>query len=392
MTVPSAQRPAPRESTEIPVYNRIPFEPVRGEGCYLYDARGEAYLDFYGAHAVALTGHCHPHVVAAIREQAQQLVFYSSAVHSPVREAAGRLLLEHAPHPGSRLFHCCSGAEATEVAFKLARKATGRRTIVSFAGSFHGRTLAALSACGIDRYRATAGPVLAPDHRHVPFGDIDALAAAVDDTTAAVIVETIQSLGGVHAPPDRYYREVASLAADRGALLVFDEIQTGLGRTGKFFFADRVGVKPDLITLAKGLASGVPAAAVVVAPSVVQTVRSGDHGSTFGGGPIAMAAMRATLEVIEREGLVENAARMGPLLRDAVAGLRNVVQVRGRGLLIGIQLGRPAQGVVDELLRRRVIAGTSAEPDVLRLLPPLIIGEREVEAFVGALRLALEAA
>lgn len=374
---------------ELPVYARLPFTPARGAGCYLYDADGEAYLDFYGAHAVALTGHCHPHVVRAIQEQASRLLFYSSAAPSPEREAASRLLLAHAPYPESRVFHCCSGSEANEAAFKLARTATGRRTVVSFGDSFHGRTLAALSACGIASYRATAGPVTVEEHVQVPFGDLTALGRAVDGDTAAIIVEPVQSLGGVCVADPETYRAIARLARERGAALIFDEVQTGLGRTGSYFFADQVGVKPDLITLAKGLASGIPAAAVIVAPHLAATVKLGDHGSTFGGGHIAMAAMRATLEVIERERLVDNARVRSGELRAAIEPLPGVRAVRGAGLLLGVVLDRPAKIIQQALLRRRVVAGTSHPADVLRVLPPLTLGRREVDTFVAALRAAL---
>jgi acetylornithine/succinyldiaminopimelate/putrescine aminotransferase len=373
------------------VYARLDLTPVRGAGCYLIDADGHRYLDFYGGHAVALVGHCHPLVVAAIREQAGRLLFYSSAVHSEIRERAGQLLLGHAPFAGSQLFHCCSGSEANEVAFKIARRATGRPRIISFGGSFHGRTIGALSACGLEAYRKTAGPVIVEEHAILPYGDRDTLAHALDGRTAAVIVEGIQSLGGVHEADHAFLRFVAELAAERGAVVIFDEVQTGLGRTGSYFYADQVGVRPDLITLAKGLASGIPAAAVIVAPHLAATVRPGDHGSTFGGGPVAMAALAATLEVIEREGLVANAARMGAVIAEEARGLDGVLAVRGRGLLLGLELDRPAKGVQRLLLERGVVVGTAAPSNVVRLLPPLSVGPSEVERLVTALRAALQA-
>lgn len=375
---------------ELPVYAPLPFEPVRGEGCWLYDAAGVSYLDLYGGHAVALTGHSHPHVVRAIAEQATSLLFYSSAVRSRARAEASELLLAHAPHPGSRVFHCCSGSEANEVAFKLARKATGRRTVISFEGSFHGRTLGALSACGIGTYRDTAGGVLVPAHVRVPLGDLAALDAALSSDTAAVICEPIQSLAGVHMAPDAFYPALAERVRAVGAVLVFDEVQTGLGRTGSFFFGDHLGVQPDVITLAKGLASGFPAAAVVVAPELAATVTVGDHDSTFGGGPVAMAAMRATLEVIEREQLVARARRVGRMLADQLAAAPGVTGVRGRGLLLGVALDRPARGVQEALLARRVVTGTAAEPGVLRLLPPLVLRDEDAARFIETFRDVME--
>jgi len=385
------QLSARADRAELAVYSRLPFVPVRGEGCHLYDLAGKRYLDFYGGHAVALTGHSHPRVVEAIAEQARQLLFYSSAVLSRVRIEASELLLRHAPFPDSRVFHCVSGTEANEVAFKVARKLTGRRKIISFEKSFHGRTLASLSAAGLPKYRATAGPVLVPHHAQIPFGDEAALTRELESDAAGVICETIQSLAGVYVAADAFYRRMAELAQQSGALLIFDEIQTGLGRTGSYFFADGVGVKPDLITLAKGIASGIPAAAVIVAPHLAKQIGSGDQGTTFGGGPVAMAAMKATLQIIEDERLVENAARMGSLLTRKLAGVSSIKAVRGKGLILGLELPGPCAPVVNALIQRGVVAGTSSDPQALRLLPPLTIGEAEVEEFVAALGSALGA-
>ncbi len=380
------------EETELRAYAKMPIAPVRGRGAVIVDEQGEEYLDFYGGHAVALVGHCHPRVVAAIRAQAEALLFYSNVARSRVRALASRRLLAHAPRPGSKVFYCNSGAEANETALKIARRATGREKVVSFAGSFHGRTIGALSATGIPRYRDGVRPLLS-GHVHVPFGDEAALAAAVGADTAAVLIEPIQSIGGVRAAPPAFYRAAESICRERGALLIFDEVQTGLGRTGAFFFGDHadIGVRPHMITLAKGLASGVPIGAVIVAPEVAETVRVGDQGSTFGGGPLAMAAMDATLATIEEEGLVGRAAAMGARLAAGAARVPGVREVRGRGLLLGLVLDRPAAEVAAALLARRVIAGTSGPPDVLRLLPPLAIGEAEVDRFLAALEEVLRA-
>lgn len=380
------------DQTELKIYTRMPFVPIRGEDCYLWDARGERYLDLYGGHAVALTGHCHPDVSRAIAEQARTLLFYSSAVLSAVRVDANELLLKHAPIPGTRVYHCVSGTEANETAMKIARKTTNRRKIVSFVGSFHGRTLASLSAGGMDKYRATAGPVIVPHHVHVPFGDEKALADAVDGDTAAVMCEAIQSLAGVMVAPPEFHRAMADIAKRAGALLIYDEIQTGIGRVGSWFHADAVGVKPDLITLAKGIASGIPAAAVLVAPVVAEKIALNDQGNTFGGGPVAMAAMRATLEVIEREGLVENAARVGQALMRKLAGMKGVKAVRGAGFLVGIELEIPAAKVQAALLQRHMVTGTSSAPNVLRLLPPLTFSETHVGEFLPVLEEVLAGA
>jgi len=373
------------DQVELPVYDRIPLVPVRGEGCYLEDATGRRYLDLYGGHAVCLTGHSHPRVAQAIAEQARQLIFYSSVVHSPLRVEASELLLAHAPYPDSRVFHCCSGAEANEAAMKLARKATGRRKIVSFEGSFHGRTIGTLSATGIAKYRQTAGPVLVEEHAYVPFGDEAALAAAVDGDTAAVLCETIQSLAGVYMAPPGFYRCLAGICRARGAALIFDEVQTAIGRSGTYFFGEGVGVKPDMITMAKAIAGGIPAGAVIVAPHLAAGVKMGDHGSTFGGGPVAMAAMRATLQIVESERLVENAARLGERLMQGARAIAGVTEVRGKGLLLGIQTTRPAKEMLGLLLERGIVVGTSSQPNTLRLLPPLVLPEGDVARFLEAL-------
>lgn len=389
MTSREPASPAAGGSTELAVYARFPVEFVRGEGTCVFDAQGRRYVDFYAGHAVALTGHCHPRVVQAVQRQAAALVFYSSAAPSALREQVGQLLVRHAPSPEYKVFHCCSGSEANEVAFKLARQVTGRVRVLSFRGSFHGRTLAALSAGGIERYRQTARPVLMAEHVVLPLGDEAALERTLDETVAAVIVEGIQSLGGVIEGDPDFWRLAASLARARGAALIFDEVQTGLGRTGTFFFYEQLGLVPDIVTVAKGLASGIPAAAVLVAPWLASQVRVGDHGSTFGGGPVAMAAAQATLAVIEEERLAERAGCIGALLADEVRRCPGVRAVRGRGLLLGVELAQPAAAVQRALLERGVVVGTSALPQVLRLLPPLIVGEEEVAVLGGALRSAL---
>ncbi len=374
------------QATELAVYNKMAVAPVRGSGCYVEDAKGVRYLDLYGGHAVALTGHCHPAVTSAIQRQAEELIFYSNAVPSAVRAEASRRLLHHAQIAGSRVFYVNSGTEANEVALKLARKWTQRRVIVSFQGSFHGRTIASLSACGIDKYRKTAAPLsLIGEHRIIPFDDLAALDAAIQDDVAAVLVEPIQSMNGVRLARPEFYKACRELTEARGAALIFDEIQTGMGRTGKFFFGEHYGVAPDLTTLAKGIASGIPCGAVIAAPKVAASASKGDQGTTFGGGHLAMAAMQATVDVIERESLCVRAEEVGRRLQELVAELEGVVEVRGLGLLVGIELVRAAGPVRDALLRRRLIVGGSGEPNTLRLLPPLVLTEAELVWFVTSL-------
>jgi acetylornithine aminotransferase/acetylornithine/N-succinyldiaminopimelate aminotransferase len=379
------------DAVELGVYSRLPILPVRGEGCWLFDAAGARYLDMYGGHAVASTGHCHPRVVEAIQRQAADLLFYSNSIHFEPRIEASELLLAHAPLPASRVFYVSTGCEANEVALKIARKVTGRRKIVSFLGSFHGRTLATLSAGGLEKYRKTAEPGLigSPDFVQIPFDEIAALEAAVDSSTAGVICETVQSLGGVSVASPAFYRALREVCRRAGAVLILDEIQTGRGRTGADFFGEGVGVAPDIITLAKGIASGVPCAAAIIGGHLTPHIKPNDHGTTFGGGPLAMAAMRATLQVIEDEGLVRNAAVVGERLARGIAEVRGVKRVKGKGLLLGIEFDGPSKRVQDALLEQRVLVGGSDNPNVMRLLPPLTLSNAEADVFLDALAAVL---
>jgi acetylornithine/succinyldiaminopimelate/putrescine aminotransferase len=389
------------DALELAVYSRLPIHFVRGRGSWLITADGTRYLDMYGGHAVASTGHCHPRVVEAIRRQAGELLFYSNSIHVAARVEASRRLLAHAP-PGWRVFYVSTGCEANEVAMKIARKVTGRRKIVSFVGSFHGRTLATLSAGGVEKYRRTAEPGLIgkPDYALVAFDDPAASAAAIDGQTAGVICETIQSLGGVNVGSVSFYRTLREACDRAGAVLIFDEVQSGLGRTGTFFFDARrpawnaaaatgEPICPDIITLAKGIASGVPCAATIIAGGLCERIKPNDHGTTFGGGPLAMAAMQATLEVIDDEQLAASAARVGDYLAKGIARLPRVRSVRGKGLLLGIEFDGPSKPFQDALLEQHVLVGGSDHPNVMRLLPPLSLDDDEAERFLKALSTAV---
>jgi acetylornithine/N-succinyldiaminopimelate aminotransferase len=372
----------------LPVYAHMPVRPVRGHGAWLVDEEGEEWLDAYGGHAVAATGHCHPHVVEAIARQAATLLFYSAAVPLELRERLAAALVTRCQVPGARVFFCNSGAEANENALHLARRATGRSGIVSLEGGWHGRTVGTLACTDGAKYETWARGAGVPLSRKVPFDDIGALDRAVDDTTAAVILEPVQGMSGARdcAPA---FLTAARAACDRaGAAMIFDEVQCGVGRCGAFTAAESYGVVPDAITLAKGLASGLPAAAVIVGSRLSAGVKTGDLGSTFGGGPVPCAAALATLEVIERENLIENAIVVGERLRVGAiaAGVRRVT---GRGLLLGLHLGRPAVPVQRALFARRILTGTASDPEVLRLLPPLTFSPAEADLLLGALGEAL---
>lgn len=369
----------------IPTYAQLPICVVRGEGCRVWDARGNSYLDLYGGHAVALTGHCHPRVVGAIREQAGRLLFYSNVVFNDTRAAALASLASILPKGMSRAFLCNSGSEANEAAIKTARRVTGRREFVSMLNGFHGRTMGSLSATALGHYLADYAPGV-PDHRFIPFGDLDAARGAVTERTAGVLLEPIQSMGGMHTASDEYVRGLRKLCDETGALLIFDEVQTGPARTGKWWYGDHAGVVPDIITTAKGLGSGVPVGAMLARDEVSAKIKEGDQGTTFGGGPLACAAVLATIAVLKDEKLVDNAARRGAQIVEESMKIPGVVGSRGRGMLLGLVLDRDAKDVVKALREKhRVLTGTTSDQKVLRLLAPIVVGDAEVAEFLGAL-------
>jgi len=375
-----------REGTaELPTYTRWPVALVRGEGSTVWDASGKSYLDLYGGHAVAATGHCHPEVVRAIREQAGTLLFYSNVVALPVRARAAQVIAAQAPSPLSKVFFVNSGTEANENAMRLARRFTGRTDVLSFDGGFHGRTADAISAAGLAKYREMGKPNV-PGHRLAPFGDLAAAEAALDEDVAAILLEPIQSLAGVVTAPASYFQGLRTLCDEHGVKLIYDEVQTGFGRTGTFFFAGRHGVVPDLVTLAKGIGSGFPMGAVLVSEEIATTVKPEDYGTTFGGGPLACAAAEATVRVILEEGLLGNVRAGSHRLEQGLAGLARVREVRGEGFLLGVALDRPARPVREALLERGFLVGGSDLPDVLRLLPPLVLTAEEIDRFLEAVR------
>ena len=368
----------------LPVYAQMPVRPVLGRGSWITDETGAEWLDAYGGHAVASTGHSHPDVVRAISEQAAKLLFYSSVLPHPNREELAAAIARLVPGPLERVFFCNSGAEANENALLIARKVTGRQRIVSLAGGWHGRTVATLAVTDGEKYEAGARRAGMPLSTKVPFDDAGALAAAVDDGVAAVILEPVQGMTGARDCAPAFLAAARRICSERGALLIFDEVQCGVGRCGAFTAAEAFGVVPDLLTMAKGLGSGLPIAATVTTPALAQQLRIGDLGSTFGGGPVPCAAALATIAVIEREGLIDNAIAVGARLRDGALAL-GVPAVQGRGLLLGLRLGRPAAPVQAALFERRILTGTSADPGVLRLLPPLSFSASEADILLEAL-------
>ncbi|WP_019360066.1 acetylornithine transaminase [Streptomyces sp. AA1529] len=368
---------------------RIPL--THGEGSRLWDAEGRQYLDFVGGIAVNVLGTAHPAVVRAVSDQVATLGHVSNLFIAEPPVLLAEKLLEIAGRPG-RVYFANSGAEAVEAAFKIGRR-TGRTGMVATHGGFHGRTMGALALTGQpgkqDPFRPLPGEVT-----HVPYGDAEALRAAVTEDTAFVIIEPVQGENGVVVPPEGYLTAAREITAATGTLLVLDEIQTGIGRTGHWLACQAEGVEPDVVTLAKGLGGGLPLGAVLAFGAAAELLEPGQHGSTFGGNPIACAAGLAVLETIAAEGLLDHVKRVGARLRDGVAGLGHpmVAQVRGAGLLLGIVLTEPVAPHAQQAAQDAGFLVNAVAPDVLRLAPPLIVGEEEADAFVSALPAVLDAA
>jgi acetylornithine aminotransferase/acetylornithine/N-succinyldiaminopimelate aminotransferase len=372
---------------QLATYKKMPLAAERGEGVWIYTDDGEKYLDLYGGHAVAGTGHCHPHVVQAIREQADKLLFYSNLVYSSARAAAAEKLVAVAPRALTKAFFCNSGTEANENAMRMARMATGREKIITFSGGFHGRTADAISATFLGKYREIGKPNV-PGHVEAEFGDIESVRALVDDTVAAIMLEPIQSMAGVRMAGPGFYRALRELCDDSGVVLIYDEVQTGVGRTGDWFFAGCAagdGVVPDVVTLAKALGSGVPVGACLVTEAVSSHIKENDLGTTFGGGMLAMAAVTATLEAIQNDEMLANVKNVEAHLRERLREIEQIVAVRGLGFLLGIEFNDKAAPIHKALLERKIITGTSSNASVLRLLPPLCLSVDDMDLFVNEL-------
>ena len=372
-------------------YTRAQVTFVRGEGSWLYDDAGKRYLDFLGGIAVAVLGHAHPAVTRAISEQAGKLVHVSNLFHVPSQALLGERLSKAAT--GGRVFFCNSGTEANEAAIKLVRKwSRGRKpegphAIVVLSGSFHGRTYGGLSATGQPKFHEGFEPML-PGFVTVPFGDIEALGAALEAGACAFLVEPIQGESGVRLHPEGYLKEAEALCRKTGALLVADEIQTGMGRTGTFLACERYGIAPDVVTMAKGLANGLPLGALVAREDVAAAFGPGSHGSTFGGNPVACAASLAVLEEILAPGflaaVVRKGERLSEGLRRIAARRADVVEVRGAGLMIGMEIEGEAKPIVARCLEQGLVINAAGN-SVLRFLPALNVSEDEIDQALSIL-------
>ncbi len=369
------------------VYSLYPVEPVRGKGCFVYDGAGTEYLDLYGGHAVISIGHAHPAYVRAISEQVARLGFYSNSVENSLQQRLAALLGRISGYDDYRLFLCNSGAEANENALKLASFQTGRTKVLAMGKAFHGRTSGAVAAT--DNPAISAPFNRTPNVEFVPLNDLEAVRAKLSTREfAAVIIEGIQGVSGIHCPTDDFLRGVRAAATETGTQLILDEIQSGYGRTGRFFAHQQAGIRPDLITTAKGMGNGFPIGGVLIAPHF--EARQGMLGTTFGGNHLACAAAIAVLETLEGEGLVENAARVGDYLLGELRRFDRLKEVRGRGLMIGVEIDGSGSELRRELLFEKHIFTGGAGASTVRLLPALCLtrelADRFLEAFAETLK------
>jgi acetylornithine/N-succinyldiaminopimelate aminotransferase len=386
---------ASSERNIIGTYRRQPVVFVRGEGAHLWDTEGKEYVDFVAGIAVCSLGHSHPKVVEAICRQAGTLMHVSNLYYTEPQIRLAEMLVENSF--ADKVFFCNSGAEANEAAIKLARKyghdnLKGRYEILTMKGSFHGRTLAAITATGQEKFHVGFSP-LPEGFRYIPFNDVQCLEKAVSKKTCAVLLEPIQGEGGVRVPDEGYLRAVREICDRKGILMILDEVQTGMGRTGKLFGYEHYGVTPDIMTLAKALGNGIPVGALAATEKVAASFGPGTHASTFGGNPLAMAAAVATLETILAEGFLENCRRMGEYLQERLWSLRKdhpVVQdVRGKGLLVGLDLTVEGNSIVKACLERGVLINCTFD-HILRMVPPLVITRQDVDRLVQVLDEVME--
>ncbi|MEW6109604.1 MAG: acetylornithine transaminase [Nitrospirota bacterium] len=374
-------------------YNRFPLVIRKGRGMKVWGMDGKEYLDFVGGVAVNCLGHCHPKVVIAIQKQAQRLIHISNYYHIEPQIKLARILVENSF--ADKIFFCNSGAEANEAAIKLARKyfkeivGQNKYEIITVLNSFHGRTLATLTATGQEKFKEGFEP-LVPGFKHVEFNDADALDAAITKDTCAVMIEPILGEGGVKIPDPDYLRDVREICARHGILLILDEVQTGMGRTGKLFAYEHYAVTPDIMTIAKGLGGGVPIGALLATDKVASAFQPATHGSTFGGNPLVCAAALATMDVLlEDDFILDQCRRMGKYFKKGLEGLKKefpsiIADIRGMGLLIGMELTRDGAPVVKACLERGVLINCTAG-NIIRFMPPLIVTEKDIDHLMEVL-------
>ena len=372
---------------------RQPMVIERGQGCLVWDTEGKEYLDLLsGGRAVDILGHCHPKVIAAIHAQAEKILHTSNDFFTEPQLQLAQMLAELSG--GMRVFFCNSGAEANEAAIKLARKYTGMQhgaekyEIISALNSFHGRTYVALAATGQPKYQKGFGP-MPPGFSHVPYNDLEAMKQVVNERTCAIILEPIQGESGIYPATEAYLKGVEELCRKHNALLIFDEVQTGMGRTGKFFACEHYGIQPDIITLAKGLAGGIPMGAMLAREPVASAFVPGDHATTFGGSALPAAAAVATIKAIQEDGLMQNAQTMGEYFIARLNELQKsqpvIKEVRGKGLMIGIELSKPVAPAIKQACLERGVLLLTVGDTILRLLPAIVISKAQIDRGMEAI-------
>ena len=372
----------------ISTFEKLPFPIERGNGVHVYDDKGNQYLDLYGGHAVSLMGHCPEKIIEAIAKQSKELFFYSNVADSSIRNQAADALAEIVHEKLRNFFFCNSGAEANENAMKLAIRVTGRERIASYKGSFHGRSLLCTAVSDNPKTNQELGAWTGDRVTFLNPND-DAGLELLTEEFACVILEPIQSMAGMVTFSQEYLVKLQEVCARKGILLIFDEVQTGFGRTGQFFISGFGGIDPDMMTSAKGIASGYPVGLLAVSDSLVTHVKMGDLGSTYGGGQVAMAAVKATAEMLKDGQMVEKVRQLGSVFQDLIQ-VNGVEEVRGQGCLIGLKTVKQAKQLRDKLLEHRVITGTSKDPHVLRLLPPIVLEDEHIATFRDALDACLQ--
>jgi len=377
----------------MPTYSRLPISLVKGKGADVWDSEGKKYLDFFPGWAVSGLGHCHPRVVQAVRKQAGKIIHVSNNFYNQLQGELADKIIEHSFE--GKVFFCNSGAEANEGAFKLARKWGNPREkleIISMENSFHGRTLATLAATGQFKYQDGFWPL--PDgFKHVPFNDISAVKAAIMDKTVAILIEPIQGEGGINEASLDFIKQVRQICDEKGILLIFDEVQTGMGRTGKWFAYQHYGIEPDIMTLAKSLGGGLPIGATVAKKKYADTLQPGSHASTFGGSPVVCSAALAVFDAIESEELLENTEKMSEYIRKRLEDLKKkypvIAQIKGKGLMIGIELTREGGTIVNKCLEEGLLINCTQEK-ILRLMPPLGVKKKQINKALKILENCLQ--
>ncbi len=375
------------------VYQKFPVCLAKGRGAFVYDADGNEYIDLMGGYGVSLVGHCHPRVVKAIREQSEKMITCHSSFYNDKRAELLEKLVSIAPAHLDKIFLCNSGAESVEAALKASAKFTGKKEVITMVRAYHGKTFGALSATWNPKYRQAFQPFLSPTFKFVPFGRLDKVEEAVSAETAAIIVEPVQGEAGVYIAPDGFLQGLRRICDEKGIVLIFDEVQTGFGRTGRMWASEHWGVNPDIMCVAKAMAGGIPMGATIARAEIMNSLAVGEHSSTFGGNPLACAAASATIDVILEEALVERARVLGEyfknILQKIVDNFRLLRGVRGLGLMIGLESRMDIYNVLMKALEKRLILLYSGK-NIVRFLPPLVIEKPQLMQAAELLRTIFE--